>query len=143
MAKEKPDHWYKQSGVVPCRVRDGRLEVLLITSQSKGHWIVPKGIVEQPLSPADSALKEALEEAGVEGRVVGDELGVYEQAKWGGTCRVRVFAMHVERELGEWPERKVRQRQWLPLDQAIAAVANRDLARIIAKLVDHQLLADG
>ena len=135
MGNTKPDHWYEQSGVVPYRVRDGLLEVLLITSLRKGNWIVPKGIVEDDLSPEDSAAKEALEEAGVEGRV-GEKLGAYEQAKWGGTCRVRIFTMRVDKVLDDWPEANVRQRKWMMSDKAAEAVANRDLARLIERLSD-------
>lgn len=140
MTNTKPDSWYEQSGVVPYRLRSGQrsgqLEVLLITSVKKGNWIVPKGIVEEGFSPAESAMKEALEEAGVVGHIVGEALGSYEQNKWGGTCRVELFAMHVDKELENWPEANVRKRQWVTIDGALEAVANRKLASVIAKIVD-------
>ena len=60
-----PESIYRQSGAVPFRIRDGAIEVLLITSQTSGHWIIPKGIVEPELSSAASAAQEAYEEAGV------------------------------------------------------------------------------
>jgi phosphohistidine phosphatase len=139
MANTKPDHWYDQSGVVPFRVMDGRVEVLLITSVRKGNWIVPKGIIEDGHSAEESALKEALEEAGIEGHITGEELGRYEQTKWGGICRVRVFAMRVEKQLDDWPEANVRQRQWMSLDEAAEAVKNRDLARSIRTLSETNM----
>ena len=136
MGNKKPDHWYEQSGVVPFRRLGGRLEVLLITSLKKGNWIVPKGIVEESFSPSESALKEALEEAGVIGRTVGDALGIYELDKWGGTCRVQLFAMRVDKQLEHWPEENVRERQWMPLHDAVRAVANREVGELIARLED-------
>ena len=134
MGNTKPDHWYEQSGVVPYRAADGRIEVLLITSLRKGNWIIPKGIIEDDHSAEESAVKEALEEAGVEGQVIGGELGRYEVSKWGGVCRVRVFAMRVEEQLDDWPEANVRQRKWMTLDEAAEVVKNRNLARIIRAL---------
>ena len=60
-ADPEPGSIYRQSGAVPFRVRDGALEVLLITAVSSDHWIVPKGIVEPDLTPAASAAEEAHE----------------------------------------------------------------------------------
>ena len=134
MANTKPDNWYEQSGVVPYRITGGEIEVLLITSMGKRNWIVPKGIIEDDHSPQESAAKEALEEAGVEGEVTIGELGQYQVSKWGGICNIRVFAMQVENQLDQWPESNVRKRKWLPLDEAIDRVKNRDLGQIIAKL---------
>ena len=59
---------FKQSAVVPYRLVKNEIEVLLITTR-KGRWIIPKGIIEPELSAAESAAKEALEEAGVKGEV--------------------------------------------------------------------------
>lgn len=47
------------------RKRKGEKEVLLITSRDTGRWIVPKGWPVPGLSAAQSALREAWEEAGV------------------------------------------------------------------------------
>jgi len=33
----------QQSGVITYRKKQGKLEILLITSRNKGRWIVPKG----------------------------------------------------------------------------------------------------
>ena len=80
---------YEQSGVVPYRWLEGRLEVLLITSLRRGRWIIPKGIVEPDMTPAESAAMEAFEEAGVKGRVGTEPIGEYTVNKWGGVCGVR------------------------------------------------------
>ena len=49
-----------QSGVIPYRVREGQVEVLVITSSDGLRWVVPKGLVEPGMTAADSAAKEAL-----------------------------------------------------------------------------------
>jgi phosphohistidine phosphatase len=127
---------FRQSAVIPYRRqgRGGELEVLLITSIRRGAWIVPKGMVEPDLTEAESAAKEAREEAGVLGRVGREPVGSYTYEKWGGTCEVTVFDLEVQRELGDWPERDVRRRRWARTDDAVEAVENDRLKRMIAGL---------
>jgi 8-oxo-dGTP pyrophosphatase MutT (NUDIX family) len=67
---------YKQSGVIPYRKKQGKIEVMLITSRNKGRWIIPKGVIEPDLNPRASAAKEAFEEAGVQGDVHSKLLGL-------------------------------------------------------------------
>ncbi len=125
--------WFKQSAVVPYRVVKGEIEILLITTR-KGRWIIPKGIIEPGLSPAESASKEAVEEAGVVGKIVEHELGHYSYEKWGGTCHVRVFLLHVTKVMESWEEQYFRRRKWLPLKEAIAEVDEEALQRILKKV---------
>src|SRR4051812_12016185 len=89
----------EQSGVIPFRLHDGQLQVLVITSSDGLRWGVPKGLVESDLTPASSAGKEALEEAGIRGHVFPNSIGHYDYDKWGGTCRVQMFLLQVEEEL--------------------------------------------
>ena len=121
---------FPQSAVIPWRRREGRVEVLLITSRKRRRWVVPKGLVEPHLSPADSARAEAFEEAGIEGVVSPDPVGRYEYAKWGGICHVEVFLMAVERVLETWPE-GFRERVWLPPADAAARLWEADLADLV------------
>jgi 8-oxo-dGTP pyrophosphatase MutT (NUDIX family) len=101
---------YRQSAVIPYRRGPSGLEVLLVTSRKGTRWVLPKGVVEPDLSPAASAAKEALEEAGVRGAIDDEPLGTYQYWKWGGTCTVQVFAMEVEEEVAHWPEASTRRR---------------------------------
>ena len=72
-----------QACVVPYRRRDERIEFCLITSLKKKRWIFPKGIVDPGETVEEAALKEAFEEAGLHGRILGDPIGKYEDSKWG------------------------------------------------------------
>ena len=130
MAK-KPSWVYRQSGVIPYRMVDGEPEVLLITSVRRGRWIIPKGVVERQMSAADSASKEAWEEAGIRGEVKGRSIGSYEYEKWGGTCSVAVFLMEVTEQEDEWPERKERRRKWMSLKKAAKRVDEPELEKLI------------
>lgn len=135
MADRKyPDYYYRQSAVVPFRFRWNGPEILLITSRKKKRWIVPKGVVEPDLSPQDSALMEAFEEAGLRGRVAGPALGRYTYEKWGGTCTVEVFPMRVTETLSDWPEREFRTRRWLAPMSAARRADDPRVAAMIRKL---------
>ena len=132
--RSKPAWFYQQSGVIPYRVVDGSFEILLITSRRRGRWIIPKGIVELELTAAESACKEAAEEAGVVGSVSAAPVGEYQYQKWGGECTVQVFALEVHTVSDTWPEATTRERQWMPLDDAAQAVREPELQQLILTL---------
>jgi phosphohistidine phosphatase len=131
MAVETVPAWfYRQSGVIPVRRVGGRVEVLLVTSRGGKRWIVPKGVIERDLTPAQSAAKEAWEEAGVRGTLCPRSIGTYQYEKWGGTCTVEVFLMAVEETADEWPEPH-RLRRWVGVDEAAEALAEPDLRALV------------
>lgn len=134
--REKPDYFYRQSGVIAYRFQQGRPEILLVTSRSGRRWVIPKGIIEPELSAAASAAKEALEEAGVEGRIGAEPLGSYRYDKWGGTCSVQVFLLAVERIHDEWAEAH-RRRLWVSPTEAADRVEEEDLKRLLRGLFPH------
>jgi phosphohistidine phosphatase len=133
--RDRPAYYYTQSSVIPYRVRDGQLEVLVIASSKKHHLVVPKGIKDPGLSPRDSAAKEALEEAGIEGEVGEKALGKYTCEKWGATCTVAVYPMKVTHLIGEeeWEESH-RGRQWVSPQKAARELKQRELAPLVKKL---------
>ena len=131
--RRKPDYYYTQSAVIPYRKVDRDVEVLLISSRGKKRWVIPKGIREPSLSAAQSAAKEALEEAGIEGRVANEAVGTYKYSKWGGTCRVEVFAMEVVDIHETWPE-SFRERTWLSLEEAVERLDEPGLIDLFRKL---------
>jgi len=128
---EKPQYYYYQSGVIPYRWREGRLEVLLISSRAQQHWVVPKGIIELGMDAHESAAKEAYEEAGIRGYTTPLSIGKYSYNKWGGICEVQIFPMRVETILEDWPEKKFRRREWLPLEQAAERVQEPTLKALL------------
>ena len=129
-----PSWIYRQSAVLPYRLRGGALEVLLISSRGGKRWVLPKGIVEPGMTPAASATKEALEEAGIEGDAASEPLGTYRYEKWGGTCEVTVYPFRVGEEHEQWPEAGSRRRRWLSLRKAKRRVDIEGLHSLIARL---------
>jgi phosphohistidine phosphatase len=127
----KPASWYRQSGVVAVRWKEGKPQVLLVTSNRGKRWVIPKGIVEEGFSPARSAAKEAWEEAGVTGLVSRGMLGRYTYEKWGGFCTVLVYLLEVKEIHRDWPEGHIRKRKWLRPEKAAERVAEPELREMI------------
>ena len=121
----------EQSGVIPYRIMDGKMEVMLITSSGSKRWVIPKGLIEPNMTPEDSAAKEAWEEAGVLGKVFPDLMGTYEYYKSGCTWQVDVFLLQVETVMENWPEAYKRKRQWVSIPKAIKRVDEPELKLII------------
>lgn len=113
-----------QACVVPFRRTGERVEICLITSLKKGRWILPKGIIDPGETRDQSALKEALEEAGLRGRIVGEPLGEYEDYKWGSKLNVTVLIMEVTCSDDQWLESDVRERLWVDAAEAADLLAN-------------------
>ena len=126
----------EQSGVIPYRIKNGKIEVLLITSSTGKRWVIPKGMIEFMMSPQDSAAKEAWEEAGVIGQVLPTTMGTYDYQKWGRTCRVETFLLQVETVLEDWPEAKLRKLEWLSVKQAVKHIQEAELKQILMALPD-------
>ena len=107
-------------------------------SSQKKHWVVPKGIGDPGLTLQESAAKEALEEAGVEGEVDSQPLGSYSYEKWGAVCTVHVYSMHVTHMLSEsvWEENH-RGREWMSPNDAIERVRQAELKPLIEALVER------
>ncbi len=135
--KTKPNYWYNQSAVIPYRIIDNKIEILIITSRKKKHWIIPKGIIEKNLSSLESAQKEALEEAGVIGNGNESIIGKYKYKKWGGKCKVTVFSMEVKSYSDIWVE-DFRERKWIGYEKVDKYINNKKLLKIINKFFKLQ-----
>jgi phosphohistidine phosphatase len=116
-----------QAGVVPFRGRGAEAEVCLITSLKRRHWIFPKGIVDPGDSFKATALKEAAEEAGLEGRLIGQPLGSYEDFKWNRVLKVTMLLMETTACDDEWAEDDVRDRCWVRPARAMHMISKPQL----------------
>jgi 8-oxo-dGTP pyrophosphatase MutT (NUDIX family) len=129
----------KQYAALPWRHSGGGREVLLISSRDTGRWVIPKGWPIKGLSPAETAAREAYEEAGLGGTVSKKSLGQFEYRKRldnGNVqpCRVEVFAFEQMVQHPDWPEQGQRTLQWFSIPDAADAVDEPDLKDIIRKL---------
>jgi diphosphoinositol-polyphosphate diphosphatase len=79
--------------------------VLVASSNSKKRdWILPKGGWEEDETAPESAAREAYEEAGVRGEIIGPALCETTVRKNHQEQRMSFFALNVTELLDEWPE---------------------------------------
>jgi phosphohistidine phosphatase len=124
-----------QACAVPFRLRGNDLSFCLITTLKKKRWIFPKGIVDPGETREETALKEALEEAGLRGRIVGEPLGSYQDGKWNARLDVTVLLMAVDRVEDCWQEATVRARRWAGPAEALQLVGKPDQKRMLQRAI--------
>jgi phosphohistidine phosphatase len=137
MSVAPQNEYVAQAAAIPLREdsKTGRLQVLLIRRRDGRKWGIPKGLVDPGLTHAQAAAKESFEEAGIEG-VVGDApVGEFTYDKFGGTCLVRVYVLHVTRVLDHWPEEAVRERRWFDAREAVATAGRPAVRELIERVV--------
>lgn len=103
-------------------VDETETKVLLVSSKKdSSSWLVPGGGVEAGEDIAAAAMREAWEEAGVEGNI-DRYLGLFETQHHSGRKRHRtaVFVVRVAQVLSQYPEAHLgRQREWFPIEEAL------------------------
>ncbi|KAL0318961.1 UNVERIFIED_CONTAM: Nudix hydrolase 17, mitochondrial [Sesamum angustifolium] len=118
-------------GCVPYRIRKTNespeihgtlvedLEVLLISSQKSQRMMFPKGGWELDEDIELAASRETLEEAGVVG-LLGDKLGewIFKSKSQEKFHEAFMFSLLVTEELDVWPEKDLRQRVWMTVNEA-------------------------
>ena len=112
------------------------IEVLLITSRGTGRWIIPKGWAMEDLSDHATAAREALEEAGVVGKIRKKPIGEYPYSKWMPTelpvqCTVQVYPLEVDHLEDNYLEKDERERRWFSQKKAAAKVGEPELKKLI------------
>jgi 8-oxo-dGTP pyrophosphatase MutT (NUDIX family) len=109
----------EQAGAVVFR-RDGAespLRILIVRARKNpDDWIFPKGHIENGESPAEAAVREAEEEAGVTGRVVAALFPAVTFSQGDRTVRVHYFLVEFT---GEVKARERREQAWLPPPEAL------------------------
>ena len=127
-----------QYGVLPYRfTEDAALEILLVTTRRTRRWIVPKGWPIRGLRPAESAAREAFEEAGIRGKIGGKPLGVFtydkvpDEAGVNTTCEVKVYPLLVKQQNEVWPESEQRMTQWVWPSKAVVLIKEPGLRKMV------------
>jgi 8-oxo-dGTP pyrophosphatase MutT (NUDIX family) len=130
-------NWIEQSGVIPARRSDTGVEILLITSSTTRRWGIPKGYLEPGMTPIESAINEAFEEAGVRGIIVGEALGYFFVEKSGHNFRIEVFLLEVAEIFEHWEEEDFRDRQWYSPTDALDRIESNELKRLVEDAVER------
>ncbi|KAG4400946.1 hypothetical protein JHK82_018891 [Glycine max] len=95
------------------------LEVLVVSSQKGQALMFPKGGWELDESVEEAASRESLEEAGVTG-IVQHELGQWSfiSKRLGTYYEGHMFPLLVKEQLDLWPEKDLRRRIWMSINEA-------------------------
>jgi 8-oxo-dGTP pyrophosphatase MutT (NUDIX family) len=129
------------------KVVRGRAMVAAIRPQGKpeGLWALPKGNVDRDEPPAETAVREVLEETGVHGRLV-EKLGdvKYVYTSHVGERVFKIVSFYLLRagrgRIGDIEERmriEVDEARWLPLDEAPRLLAYKGEREMAAKARDR------
>lgn len=125
------------------RIPHDKPQVLLVTSLKAQRWILPKGWPEKGLTPAQSAAREAWEEAGVIGEVHEHAIGLFSYVKIGDKrrlpCVALVYPLLVTRLSDDHPEAGRRTRAWFGRKKAAAAVRETELSHLLRSFDPRQL----
>jgi len=122
---------------------DAPLEVLLVSRRKKpGSYTVPAGKFEEEVDGGSfeaCALRETIEEAGVECEILFD-LGCYiSVSKDGSRRRTHFFAMRLLQESVAWTEASERMRCWFPVGEAQQLVEHSELLKELFQKVSCTL----
>lgn len=119
------------------RMKNDKVQVLLVTSRRSGRWIVPKGWPMDGKTPAESAAQEAWEEAGVLGSADSRPLGLFSYNKMldaedtGLPCVAMIYGVKVKSLARDYPEASQRRRKWVSRKKAATLVDEPELSRIL------------
>ena len=129
-------------GAIPFAIRGDRMAILFVTSQRRGRWILPKGLIRPKESHKQCCKREAFEEAGVHGKFLRNfpitaSIG---KASSGSISHVAVtyYPLLVTEQSDSWPEGAKRQRHWALLDDAALVTDRDDLRQLIRQFESIQ-----
>ncbi len=129
----------RQYAALPYRQsKKGVLEIMLVTSRETRRWIIPKGWPISGVEPYNLAALEAMEEAGLIGKVGETPIGVYHYDKRRNDgsvvhCAVDTYPLEVEQQMPTWPEQEERKTQWFAPEEAASQVQEPELRALIKK----------
>jgi 8-oxo-dGTP pyrophosphatase MutT (NUDIX family) len=117
------------------------LEIMLVSSRETRRWILPKGWPIKGMKPHAVAALEALEEAGLLGKIGKRPIGSYHYIKRmpnGAAliCDVEVFPLRVEKQRKNWPEREQRTTGWFEAREAASLVDEPELRDLILSFAE-------
>jgi len=114
---------------------NGQIEILLI-SDAKNRWTIPKGHVEPGEEPKQTAEREIQEETGLQEMKVYNWLGkVYFRYRRGQTLVLMTMHIYLVQGLGETdklhPEDWLTDIKWIPAQEAVDKIAYDDIGKLM------------
>lgn len=134
-----------QYGAIPYQIIDDKAVFLMITSRRNANWVFPKGSEIKGLKPWEVAAQEALEEAGIKGKIEKEPIGSYLHPRNKDPDQlyeVQLFPMRVTEQFDDWLEKEERFRHWALMPEVRRLLASKDAASIAANLNRRILFPD-
>ena len=100
----------QQYGVVPYFKDGNKTRIVMVTSRTHRQWIFPKGGKISDLSKRKSAMQEALEEAGLKGKIDKKVQFTTTIIRNGEKIDLTLYPMQVEKMKKKWDEMHQRRR---------------------------------
>ncbi|HMN27817.1 MAG TPA: NUDIX hydrolase [Caldilineaceae bacterium] len=126
------------AGGVAYRRQGDRIEVALIAVGQKNRWQLPKGMIDEAERPAEAALREVREEAGIRTELLAplDTVEYWYYGQRGGE-RIRYHKFvhffllrYLDGDVQEH-DHEVNEARWVPIDQARALLAFAGEKRVV------------
>jgi 8-oxo-dGTP pyrophosphatase MutT (NUDIX family) len=131
----QPKH---QVGALPVRKIEGELEICLVTTRETRRWTIPKGWPMRGRKDWAAAEVEAIEEAGLVGKMSHRQLGSFLYWKRRllhlTLVKVAVYRLDVTDQLPTWKEASERDVRWFSAIVASEMVEEPGLAAMIKTL---------
>ncbi|KAG8064388.1 hypothetical protein GUJ93_ZPchr0004g39777 [Zizania palustris] len=147
--RQRYDNEYRLvAGCVPYRVGDdGELQVLMVSTPNRLDFVFPKGGWEDDEDVYQAACREAMEEAGVKGKINRASLGLWvlrskssqKSESPSGACKGYIFALEVTEELERWPEQDTHGRRWESPEDAFRLCRYDWMREALTALLDRRM----
>ncbi len=120
-------------GAIPVMNLNGEDRVVAVTTRSGSRWVFPKGNPEEDVPNEEMAVREALEEAGVNGEIFGEPIPVH---YWKGYAHyiISYYPMRVTALLTDWEERKERDRRVCTREEARSLFRDRSIVDAVERV---------
>lgn len=122
-------------GAIPFIVEDGDFKLLMVTSLTPARWVFPKGSPKQGEGKFNGCRHEAFEEAGIKGKILSDWLITAiiksKDKSKNNMMLVTYYPMSLNKKTKEWPEKKLRNRQCVLLDEIDHDLKKGDLPKVV------------
>lgn len=118
------------------RKSEDGIDVLLVQSNGRKQWILPKGWPKKNRTAAQTAAAEAFEEAGATGIISESPIGSYRYTKTLGSgveiqCLADAYSLEVLETANDFPESKHRRREWFAAEKAAEMVSAPELSDLL------------
>lgn len=116
-----------QAGAIIIKGDGENRRLLLVTNKGNDRWLFPKGTVKKKESSEEAAEREAEEESGVRGRVVG-YVGATEFTEDDEVVRVDYFLLAMVSETDMEEDRK---RKWCKVDEVLSEIETPEICALL------------